>query len=179
MGMLLYVLIQAFLYTAAMAAFTVIISSRLGFAGNMWSSPVYSLALDAGNNIGVKYNITFPWYAMMENMTVPQAFAVTFLFLYLYLVFLGMLLYVCTLLLSGIWGIVVVMGVHLAGYLRMMDGYIETSFFARAVPGNFIDGTGAYWISALLFLVLIAVLMALSTVFVKRIEFHPGTEVDG
>ena len=109
----------------------------------------------------------------------PQAFAVTFLFLYLYLVFLGMLLYVCTLLLSGIWGIVVVMGVHLAGYLRMMDGYIETSFFARAVPGNFIDGTGAYWKSALLFLVLIAVLMALSTVFVKRIEFHPGTEVDG
>ncbi len=179
MGMLLYVLIQAFLYTAAMAAFTVIISSRLGFAGNMWSSPVYSLALDAGNNIGVKYNITFPWYAMMENMTVPQAFAVTFLFLYLYLVFLGMLLYVCTLLLSGIWEIVVVMGVHLAGYLRMMDGYIETSFFARAVPGNFIDGTGAYWKSALLFLVLIAVLMALSTVFVKRIEFHPGTEVDG
>ena len=179
MGMLLYVLIQAFLYTAAMAAFTVIISSRLGFAGNMWSSPVYSLALDAGNTICVKYNITFPWYAMMENMTVPQAFAVTFLFLYLYLVFLGMLLYVCTLLLSGIWGIVVVMGVHLAGYLRMMDGYIETSFFARAVPGNFIDGTGAYWKSALLFLVLIAVLMALSTVFVKRIEFHPGTEVDG
>ncbi len=179
MGMLLYVLIQAFLYTAAMAAFTVIISSRLGFAGNMWSSPVYTLALDVGNNIGVKYNITFPWYAMMENMTVPQAFAVTFLFLYLYLVFLGMLLYVCTLLLSGIWGIVVVMGVHLAGYLRMMDGYIETSFFARAVPGNFIDGTGAYWKSALLFLVLIAVLMALSTVFVKRIEFHPGTEVDG
>ena len=179
MGMLLYVLIQAFLYTAAMAAFTVIISSRLGFAGKMWSSPVYTLALDVGNNIGVKYNITFPWYAMMENMTVPQAFAVTFLFLYLYLVFLGMLLYVCTLLLSGIWGIVVVMGVHLAGYLRMMDGYIETSFFARAVPGNFIDGTGAYWKSALLFLVLIAVLMALSTVFVKRIEFHPGTEVDG
>jgi hypothetical protein len=179
MGMLLYVLIQAFLYTAAMAVFTVIISSRLGFAGKMWSSPVYTLALDVGNNIGVKYNITFPWYAMMENMTVPQAFAVTFLFLYLYLVFLGMLLYVCTLLLSGIWGIVVVMGVHLAGYLRMMDGYIETSFFARAVPGNFIDGTGAYWKSALLFLVLIAVLMALSTVFVKRIEFHPGTEVDG
>lgn len=179
MGMLLYVLIQAFLYTAAMAAFTVIISSRLGFAGKMWSNPVYTLALDVGNNIGVKYNITFPWYAMMENMTVPQAFAVTFLFLYLYLVFLGMLLYVCTLLLSGIWGIVVVMGVHLAGYLRMMDGYIETSFFARAVPGNFIDGTGAYWKSALLFLVLIAVLMALSTVFVKRIEFHPGTEVDG
>ena len=116
---------------------------------------------------------------MMENMTVPQAFAVTFLFLYLYLVFLGMLLYVCTLLLSGIWGIVVVMGVHLAGYLRMMDGYIETSFFARAVPGNFIDGTLSYWWSAVLFVALIVFLMVLSSVFIDKTEFDSGTEGDG
>ncbi len=179
MGMLFYILMQAFLYTAAMAVFTIIISSFFGFAGNMWSSPLYSLALDATNSIGVRYNITFPWLAMMKTMSVPQAFAVTFLFLYLYLAFMGALLYAAALLFSGIAGMVAVMGVHLTGYLRMMDGYTETSLLARAVPGNFIDGTLSYWQSAVLFLGLIAVLMVLSSVLVKKMEFQPGKEIDG
>ena len=179
MGMLFYILMQAFLYTAAMAVFTIIISSFFGFAGNMWSSPLYSLALDAANSIGVRYNITFPWLAMMKTMSVPQAFAVTFLFLYLYLAFMGALLYATALLFSGIAGMAVVMGGHLAGYLRMMDGYTETSLLARAVPGNFIDGTLSYWQSAVLFLGLIAVLMVLSSVLVKKMEFQPGKEIDG
>ena len=126
-----------------------------------WSSPVYSLALDITNNIGAKYNITFPWLGMMKAMSVPQAFAVTFLFLYLYLAFMGVLLYVAALLLSGTAGMVVVMGVHLAGYLRM------------------IDGTLSYWQSAALFLEWIAVLMVLSSVFVKKIEFQQRDEVEG
>ena len=179
MGMFFYILMQAFFYTAAMAAFTIIISSFFGFVGNMWSSPVYSLARDVTNNIGAKYNITFPWLVMMKVMSVPQAFAVTFLFLYLYLAFMGVLLYAAALLFSGIAGMVAVIGVHLTGYLRMMDGYTETSLLARAVPGNFIDGTLSYWQSAALFLALIVVLMVLSSIFVKKIEFQSGTEVEG
>lgn len=175
MGMLFYILMHAFLYAGAMAAFTVIVSSFFGYAGNMWSSPVYSLVRDTGNHIGVKYNITFPWLMMMRTMTVPQAFAVTFLFLYLYLVFLGVLFYTGALLLSGTGGIVIAMGAHLMGYLRMMDGYTESSLLARAIPGNFIDGTPGYWLSVLLFLVLIGGIMLLSAVFVKRVEFHWGT----
>ncbi len=174
MGMLFYILMHAFLYAGAMAAFTVIVSSFFGYAGNMWSSPVYSLARDTGNHMGVKYNITFPWLMMMRTMTVPQAFAVTFLFLYLYLVFLGVLFYTGALLLSGTGGIVIAMGAHLMGYLRMMDGYMESSLLARAIPGNFIDGTPGYWLSVLLFLVLIGGIMLLSAVFVKRVEFHWG-----
>lgn len=179
MGMLFYILIQAFLYAGAMAVFTIIISSFFGFAGNMWSSPVYSLALDVGNHIGVKYNITFPWLVMMKTMTVPQAFAVTFLFLYLYLAFVGVLLYAAALLFSGIAGIVAAIGVHLGGYLRMMDGHTASSLLARAVPGNFIDGTLSFWQSAALFLTLITVLIILSSVFVKRVEFHWRAEVEG
>lgn len=179
MGMLFYILIQAFLYTAALAAFTIIISSFFGFAGKMWSSPVYALALDAGNNIGVRYQITFPWLMMMKTMSVPEAFAVTFLFLYLYLAFMGLLLYTAALLFSGITGIVTVMGVHLAGYLRMMDGHTETSLLARAVPGYFIDGTGSYWQSAVLFFVLIIILMALSSLFIRSVDFLTGREEEG
>lgn len=179
MGMFFYILVQAFLYTAAMAAFTIMISSFFGFAGTMWSSPAYSLALDVTNSIGTKYNITFPWLMMMRTMSVPEAFAVTFLFLYLYLAFMGALLYAAALLVSGIAGMVVVIGGHLVGYLRMMDGDTETSLLARAVPGYFIDGTLSYWQSAALFLGLIAVLMVLTSVFVKRVDFQSGKEIEG
>ena len=178
MGMFFYILVQAFLYTAAMAAFTIMISSFFGFAGNMWSSPAYSLALDVTNSIGTKYNITFPWLMMMKTMSVPEAFAVTFLFLYLYLAFMGALLY-AALLVSGIAGMVVVIGGHLVGYLRMMDGDTETSLLARAVPGYFIDGTLSYWQSAVLFLGLIVVLMVLTSVFVKKVDFQSGKEIEG
>ncbi len=178
MGMFFYILVEAFLYTAAMAAFTIMISSFFGFAGNMWSSPAYSLALDVTNSIGTKYNITFPWLMMMKTMSVPEAFAVTFLFLYLYLAFMGALLY-AALLVSGIAGMVVVIGGHLVGYLRMMDGDTETSLLARAVPGYFIDGTLSYWQSAVLFLGLIVVLMVLTSVFVKKVDFQSGKEIEG
>ncbi len=76
-------------------------------------------------------------------------------------------------------GMVAVIGVHLTGYLRMMDGYTDTSLLAREVPGNFIDGALSYWQSVALFLALIVVLMVLSSVFVKKIEFQSGTEVEG
>lgn len=179
MGMVFYILIQDFFYTAVMAAFTVVISSFIGYIGNIWSSPVYSLAMDVGNHIGVKYDITFPYVMMMKTMTVPQAFAVTFLFLYLYLAFLGVLLYVCNLLFPGIAGIVLVLGVHLLGYLQMMDGHTDFSLLARAVPGNFIDGSRCFWLSAVLFLGLIAVLVILSAILIKKVDFKAGAEVDG
>ncbi len=91
---------------------------------------------------------------------------------------MGVLLYAFALLFSGIAGMVAVMGVHLAGYLRMMDGYTETSLLARAIPGNFIDGTLSYLQSAALFLSAITVLMVLSSFFVNRVEFDLGTEVE-
>lgn len=179
MGMAFYILIQAFFYTAVMAVFTVVISSFIGYIGNIWSSPVYSLAMDVGNHIGVKYDITFPYVMMMKTMTVPQAFAVTFLFLYLYLAFLGVLLYVCNLLFPGIAGIVLVLGVHLLGYLQMMNGHTDFSLLARAVPGNFIDGSRCFWLSVVLFLGLIAVLVILSAILIKKVDFKAGAEVDG
>lgn len=175
LGMISYVLLQALLYTTAMAAFTAVISSFTGYIGSIWSSPLYSLAMDVGTNIGAKYNISFA-PMMMKTMTVPQAFAVTFLFLYLYLAFLGVLLYVCNLLFSGIAGLVIVMGVHLLGYLQMMDGHTDLSLLARAVPCSLMDGTGRFWRSAALFSALIGALAMLSALMIKKVDFKAGAE---
>lgn len=94
-AMLQYIMAQAFLYVTCIAEVSVIVSCSNGYVGNMWSSPTYELAMDTTLNINEKYHISFSWINVLENMTVPQAFMITFAFLLLYLVALGILLYVC------------------------------------------------------------------------------------
>ncbi len=175
-GMLLYLFAQAFFYTACLAVFTVAISSPQGFAGDIWSSPAYFLATDMGKSMAAKYQVSFSQATMMRTMTVPQAFAVSFLFLYLYLVFLGVLLYVCNLLRPGILGALITLAIHLMGYLPIM-GYLQFSLLARAAPGNFMDGTLRYWTSAAFFLGLCASGVFLSVVFVGKADLGAGGEM--
>ena len=117
LGMLLYIAVQAFLYAACLALVSVLASSPLGFAGNMWSSPVYDLAMGRAESAAMEAGIDFSWPNIMEAMHVPEAFFLTLLFLWLYLMTLGMLLYVCTLLLKGIFAILAVFGVQIGGFL--------------------------------------------------------------
>ena len=141
-AMLQYIMAQAFLYVTCIAAVSVIVSCSNGYVGNMWSSPTYELAMDTTLNINEKYHISFSWINVLENMTVPQAFMITFAFLLLYLVALGILLYVCNLLLKEIYGILTVFGIQLSGYLLQQEGYANLSIMAKAIPGNSIDGSG-------------------------------------
>lgn len=69
-------------------------------------------------------------------MTVPQAFIITFVLLYLYLVVLGILLYVCNLLLKEIYGILVVFGLQLSGYLLQQEGMRQRLGIAQAIMEN-------------------------------------------
>ncbi len=174
MGMLLYLFGQAFFYTACLAAFTVVFSCSQGFAGDIWSSPSYFLAMGLGDNIAAKHYVSFSQAMMMKTMTVPQAFAVSFLFLFLYLAFLGTLLYVCNLLRPGILGALATLGVHMLGYLQRMEGEGRFSLLAQAVPGYLMDGSLRYWSSAALFLGLIAGEVFLAVIFVKRADFKTG-----
>lgn len=172
-GMLLYLFVQAFLYTACLAAFTVVFSSPQGFVGDVWSSPAYFLTTDLGKNIAGKHYVSFS-QAMMRTMTVPRAFALSFLFMFLYLAFLGGLLYVCNLLRPGILGALVTLGVHMLGYLQRMEGNSRFSLLAQAVPGNLMDGNLRYWNSAALFLCLIAAQVFLTMIFVNKADFKTG-----
>lgn len=173
-GMLLYLFGQAFFYTACLAAFTVAFSSSQGFVGDIWSSPAYFLTTDLGRNIAVKHYVSFPQAVMMKSMTVPRAFAVSFLFLYLYLVFLGVLLYVCNLLMPGILGAVATLLVHMLGYLRRMEGNGHISLLAQAAPGNLMDGSLRYWNSVALFLGLIAAGVFFTVIFIKKADLGAG-----
>ena len=89
MGMVFYVLIQAFLYTACFAAFSAVASIPYGFWGRLWSSPVYMLATNTSDAIAREYNVYFEGMAMMKHMTVLQAFGITFLYMLCYLAFIG------------------------------------------------------------------------------------------
>ncbi|RHQ55573.1 hypothetical protein DWY34_15390 [Blautia sp. AF25-12LB] len=175
-AMLQYIMAQAFLYVTCIAAVSVIVSCSNGYVGNMWSSPTYELAMDTTLNINEKYHISFSWINVLENMTVPQAFMITFAFLLLYLVALGILLYVCNLLLKEIYGILIVFGIQLSGYLLQQEGYANLSIMAKAIPGNSIDGSGGQWGTVSLFVVIILILAIISRWVIKRVDFKNVAE---
>ena len=176
LAMLSYLVTQALLYVAGMAAVSATVSSPCGFWGNMWSSPVYNLAMDTGNHLGVEYNISFPWVNVMQAMTVPQAFMITFVFLFLYLVLIGFLLYVCNLLLKEIYGILIVFGIQIAGYLLQQEGLTHFSLMAKAIPGYFIDGNGGQWKTAVLLSAIILGLALISLWIVGQVDFKAEEE---
>ena len=175
-AMLQYIMIQAFLYVAGIAVVSVAVSLLFGFFGNMWSSPVYHLAMDTGNHLGVKYNISFPWVNIMQTMTVPQAFMITLVFLFLYLVLIGFLLYVCNLLLKEIYGILIVFSIQISGYLLQQEGFTNLSLMAKAIPGYAIDGNGGQWKVIVLFCVIILILALISLWLIGRVDFKDEVE---
>jgi hypothetical protein len=175
-AMLQYIVIQALLYVTCIAAVSVIVSITMGFFNNMWSSPVYNLAVDKANSLGVKYNISFTWTNIMEVMTVPQAFVLTFLFLFLYLVSVGKLLYVCNLLLKEIYGILIVFGIQILGYILQQEGFTKWSFMAKAILGYSIDGSGGQWKTVVLLLTVIMILVVFSSWLVGQVDFKEAAE---
>ncbi len=175
-AMLQYIMIQALLYVVSIAVVSVAASSFCGFFGNMWSSPVYNLTMDNGNYLGVKYNISFSWANVMQAMTVPQAFMITFILLYLYLVLVGFLLYVCNLLLRGIYGILLVFGIQISGYLLQQEGVAYFSLMAKALPGYAIDGNGGQWKVVVLFCAIILILALISLCLIGRVDFKDEAE---
>ena len=175
-AMLQYIIIQAFLYVASIAIVSVAASFLCGFWGNIWSSPVYNLAMDNRNHLGVKYNISFPWVNVMQAMTVPQAFMITFVFLFLYLILIGFLLYVCNLLLKEIYGILIVFGIQISGYLLQQEGVTYLSLMAKAIPGYAIDGNGGQWKVIVLFCVIILILALISLWLIGRVDFKDEVE---
>ena len=83
---------------------------------------------------------------------------VTFIFLFLYLVLIGFLLYVCNLLLKEIYGILAVFGIQISGYLLQQEGVTGFSLMAKAIPGYAIDGNGGQWKAVVLFCAIILIL---------------------
>lgn len=166
MGMICYVLIQAVLYAMCFAAVSAAAAAPIGFSGKIWSSPVYLLATGASGAVAEKYNVYFDGMSMMKHMAVPQAFGITFLYLFCYLAFIGVLLYVCSLALGGFWGLAAVAAVHLGG--------VVVSFFTRLpqCPVYFVDGQGSHWRYPRVFGTLIIVMTAVSLFTVERVDIQ-------
>ena len=176
LGMLLYIAVQAFLYAACLALVSVLASSPLGFAGNMWSSPVYDLAMGWAESAAMEAGIDFSWPNILEAIHVPEAFFLTLLFLWLYLMMLGMLLYVCTLLMKEIFAILAAFGVQIGGFLLQEGMSPQFSLLSKSVLGYSVDGNGGEWKTALLFVGILLILTGISLCFIGRVDFQLKTE---
>lgn len=166
MGMLLYVFIQALIYSGCFAVGSVAACIPYGFSGRFWSSPVYLLATNASNAIAEKYHIFFDGAAMMKHMTVLQAFGITFLYLFCYFVFLGVLLYVCNLVFGGFWGLMSVAAVHLGGAVLSFTAGLHQS------PVYFAEGTGSQWRYPVMMSVFIFAMALVSLSAVEKVDIQ-------
>lgn len=169
MGMVLYVLVQAFLYTTCFAAVSAAVGIPFCFTGRIWSSPVYMLATGTSSAIAGKYNVYFDGMAMMKYMTVWQAFGITFLYMFCYLAFIGVLLYVASLVLGSFWGFTAVAVVHLGGVCISLLTKLPRS------PAAYVDGAGSHWRYPCIFLVLISIMTIVSLFAVGRVDIQTRT----
>lgn len=172
MAAVLYILIQAALYTAAVALPMVLLSLPFGFVGKMWSNPVYMLSQDYHMNRSAEYGVSFLQQDMMRRMDVPQAFAATALCFFLYLALMGVILYTGNLLLGGIWGIVIAFIVHINGYELPFLGHARLALMEYACPGNFADSAGMHLLRPVMVMEGIAAgLVLLECIFIDRVDF--------
>lgn len=179
-AMVLYILIQAALYTAAVAVPMVLLSLPFGFVGRMWSNPIYMLSQDYNMNRSVEYGVSFLRQDMMRRMDVPQAFAATALCFFLYLVLMGIILYTGNLLLGGIWGIVIAFIVHIGGYELPFLGHAKLALMEYACPGNFADSGGMHLLRPVMAMVGIAAgLVLIGCFLIDRVDFSAKTSDGG
>lgn len=166
MGMLLYVFIQAFMYTMCFAAASTAVSVPYGFSGKIWRSPAYMLATGASHTIAEKYHVSFEGMALMKHMTVLQAFGITFMYMFCYFVFLGVLLYVCNLMFGGFWGLAAVAVVHLGRVILSFTVKLHQS------PVYYVDGSGGYWRYPCIMMAFIFAMAAVSLFAVERVDIQ-------
>ena len=163
-GALFYILLQSFLYVFLLAGVCVAVSFPMGFFGELWSGPVHMLTLDESGMLAQRYMVTFCCTEMMKNMTVPQAFGITFLYLSVYLDMLGVIYYLCNLAFKGFWGLIAAATVHLGSY------FLPYQPIPRPYPGYFADGGSGLWMPLGGYLALTLIFAVISFWAVKRVD---------
>lgn len=172
-AMVVYIFVQAAIYTAAAAVVTVLVSLPHGFVGKMWSNPVYMLSRDFGAVIYGKYGTAFAQQDMMRHTTVPQAFAATMLCFFLYLAVTGMILYTLSLLIGGMWGVLVTVIVHFSGMGLSYPGFVKFALIRYSRAGNFADYEGLHLAEPVgKMILIIGVLAVLGNVLIEKAEFR-------
>lgn len=176
--MVFYILVQAALYTAGVALPTVIASLPCGFAGKMWSNPVYLLSQDHNLSRSAEYGISFLQRDMMRAVNMPQAFLATVLCFFLYLVLTGLILYTGNLLLGGIWGLAIAFIVHVGGFGMRFLGHIGLALMGYASPGNFADAGGMRLVRPVAVMVVFAAtLVAVQCCLIDKVDFKEQMHV--
>lgn len=163
-GAIFYILLQSFLYVLLLAGVCVAVSLPVGFFGESWSGPAHMLTLDESGMLARRFRVIFRCTEMMKNMTVPQAFGITVLYLSVYLDMLGVIYYFCNLAFKGFWGLIAAATVHLGSY------FLPYQPIPRPYPGYFADGGNGLWMPLGGYLALTLVFVAVSFWAVKRVD---------
>ncbi len=170
-AMFLYLILQAAVYTVLVSLPTVLFSLPYGFAGKLWSSPVYALAKGYGMK-DMEERLFFHRIEMMGRLNVPQAFFLTMLFFFVYLVLMGVILYTVNLFFGGISGMAVTLFLHIGGGLLRSWGIMGISLSEYAVAAGFVTGQEILWYPVCIMALLTGICMLLQYLYYGTAEYE-------
>lgn len=169
---LLYIAMQAFIYSFVMVIVTVAVSLKKGYLANVWSCPMIRLSKGMEN----QYDISFEYPNVMREASVYEVFIHTFLLLLLYIILLGIITYAFSLLLQRKLGPLCGAAFHFLGYEIMKErmGFsITYSLLARSIAAFQIGDGALENISNtyVVFLVGVIVLAEITHLIIKYVDF--------
>lgn len=176
-AMVLYVILQSVIYYIILMLTTVIISARNGFLANIWSKPL--MRLTSGGS-SFKFDVYFPYAEFVHKFSVFEGVFQTWLLLLAYGLTLGLFLYAFSLFSGKLTGVVVTFLFHFLGYEVMKEGFgliIRYSLLARTILVSQVGSSADAQLfdTYILFFTLIILLIYLSGVLIKYVDFQEAT----
>ena len=180
-AVVLYLAVQAFIYYGLLALASILFSAGKGFLANVWSRPLVRLA---GGGDLLSYDVYFPFEEFIHEYPVYSSFFQTCLLLFGYAFLLGLFLYVFSLFSGQLTGVTAAFLFHFLGYETMAEGLgliTRYSLLARSVLVLQV-GSGAdaqIFDTYVLYATLIFLMILLSDVFIKRMDFREAAKGEG
>lgn len=134
-AMLLYIILQAMVYYSVTAGAMALLGASKGYLANIWSIPLMRLTQDELSFM--EFDVAFANPAFIREVSVFQAFFLSWLLAMLYGAVMGFVLYAFDLFSNRLIGTVCVFLFHFLGYEVMAEGLmliIKFSLLARSVP---------------------------------------------
>ncbi len=117
LGKIIYLFFSCVLYYTTIFFVGAIFISENAYLGNLWSSPIYNLAKDAGSSLAANYNVYFPYNHILLGMTPFSAMITSLSLSVSYAFLMSLVIFWLNLKISRSLSYGLAMLIHIIGYL--------------------------------------------------------------
>lgn len=178
-GSFLYILVMSVLYVLFIGIVSALFVSRYAYFANFWSDPMHVLAVHFPE-IAQNARTYYPYPNVLRAMPPIRAALTSGALLTLYIAALSEILFIVNIIKGKIYGWLVTAAVHATGYIMIsdaMNGPPIASLLAHSLLSQHNLASswfqpGSLSFSALVFLILFAVIHGIGQIFMKNFDYQ-------